>query len=547
MLPTRQFEADKASGVEDDSAVCAENDETIEIEDRDTEEVGFFEFPVVGIGASAGGLSAFEAVFSEMPSDTEPGMAFVLVQHLAPDHDSILTELIRRYTRMKVFEVEDGMPVTPNCAYIIPPNRDMVFLKGLLRLREPSAPRGHRLPIDLFFTSLAQDRGERAIGIVLSGTGSDGTLGVKAIKGAGGMVMAQSPDSTEHDGMPRSAIATGLVDYELSPSEMPAQLIAYVDQFGTAFLPTTSISTSTDKNKNGLQNVFGLLRDRTGHDFSQYKPNTIHRRIERRMAIHQIKTMDAYVKFLQQRSEEVEALFYDLLIGVTRFFRDQEAFRAIEAEVVPQLFSGKTPETAIRVWSLGCSTGEEAYSLAILLAERQETMKQDVPIQVFGTDIDNRAISIARAGVYPANIAADISSERLDRFFVPESTDAHGKPSAYRVRKRIRDMLIFSEQSVIKDPPFSRLDLICCRNLLIYMDADLQKRIIPLFHYALKPDGFLFLGLSETVGELRDLFATLDSQAKVYQRKEEAYGARRLVQGGFLASMMPVGDIVRPK
>jgi two-component system, chemotaxis family, CheB/CheR fusion protein len=280
-------------------------------------------FPIVGIGASAGGLAAFEAFFSAMPADTQPGMAFVLVQHLAPDHKSILTDLIRRYTRMQVFEVQDGMPVMPNCAYIIPPNRDMAFLNGSLQLLEPAAPRGQRLPIDFFFRSLAQDQHGRAIGVVLSGTGSDGTLGVRAIKGEGGMVMAQNPESTEYDGMPRSAIATGLVDYELPPAEMPAQLIAYVTHaFGKPPLP----ATPPPKTENVLKKIFVLLRAQTGHDFSQYKPSTIQRRIERRMAVHQIETMDGYVKFIQQTPEEVEALFRDMLIGVTSFFRDLEAF-----------------------------------------------------------------------------------------------------------------------------------------------------------------------------------------------------------------------------
>ena len=301
---------------------------------QETDEKPAAGFPIVGIGASAGGLAAFEAFFSGMPADTDPGMAFVLVQHLAPDHKSILTDLIRRYTRMQVFEVEDGMVVQPNCAYIIPPNRDMAFLNGTLQLLEPSAPRGQRLPIDFFFRSLAQDQHERAIGIVLSGTGSDGTLGVRAIKGEGGMVMAQNPDSTEYDGMPRSAIATGLVDYELPPAEMPAQLIAYVAHaFGKPPRPATA---PTPKTENALKKIFILLRAQTGHDFSQYKPSTIHRRIERRMAVHQIETMDGYVKYLQQTPAEVEALFRDLLIGVTNFFRDPEAFKVLEEQVIPQ-------------------------------------------------------------------------------------------------------------------------------------------------------------------------------------------------------------------
>ena len=496
-------------------------------------------FPIVGIGASAGGLAAFEAFFSGMPADTDPGMAFVLVQHLAPDHKSILTDLIRRYTRMQVSEVEDGMVVQPNCAYIIPPNRDMAFLNGTLHLMEPASPRGQRLPIDFFFRSLAQDQHERAICIVLSGTGSDGTLGVRAIKGEGGMVMAQNPESTEYDGMPRSAIATGLVDYELPPAEMPAQLIAYaVHAFGRPSRPGTVPALRTES---ALKKIFILLRAQTGHDFSQYKPSTITRRIERRMAVHQVATMDGYVKYMQQTPAEVEALFRDMLIGVTNFFRDPEAFKMIEEQVIPKLFAGKPADTVIRVWTPGCSTGEEAYSLAILLAERQEAMKQSFKVQVFATDIDSNAIATARLGLYPASIAADISPERLARFFAPEPDG-----SAYRIHKGIRDMLVFSEQNVIKDPPFSKLDLISCRNLLIYLGGDLQKKLIPLFHYALNSGGVLFLGTSESVGDFLDLFTALDRKLKLYLRRDDIYSTQRASLGRFLPPMTAI-DAALPR
>jgi len=485
-------------------------------------------FPIVGIGASAGGLAAFEAFFSGMPCDADPGMAFVLVQHLAPDHGSILAELVQRTTRMKVVEVEDGMAVQVNCAYIIPPNRDMAFLNGSLQLLEPTAPRGHRLPIDFLFRSLAQDQGEHAIGIVLSGTGSDGTLGVRAIKGEGGMVMAQNPDSCEFDGMPRSALATGMVDYELPPAEMPAQLMAYVSHaFGNPPRPATA-----PQNENALKKIFILMRTQTGHDFSQYKTSTIYRRIERRMAVHQIAVIDSYVKYLQQTPAEVEALFRDLLIGVTDFFRDPHAFEVLETQVIPKLFEDKPAGAVVRAWSAGCSTGEEAYSIAILLQERLELLRQSYKVQVFATDIDSRAIATARAGVYPASIANDISPERLARFFTAESDG-----SAYRVHKGIRDMLVFSEHDLIKDPPFSKLDLISCRNLLIYMNTDLQKKLIALFHYALKPGGMLFLGTSETVGEFGGLFSVLDRKSKAYQRQEDFQGAKRAALGRFLSHM----------
>ncbi|MEI7529529.1 MAG: chemotaxis protein CheB [Elusimicrobiota bacterium] len=487
-------------------------------------------FPIVGIGASAGGLAAFEAFFSGMPADADPGMAFVLVQHLAPDHKSILTDLVRRYTRMQVFEVEDGMPVHPNCAYIIPPNSDMALLNGTLQLLEPAAPRGQRLPIDFFFRSLAHDQRERAICVVLSGTGSDGTLGARAVKGEGGLVMVQTPDTTEFDGMPRSVIATGLADYELPPAEMPARLIAYAARAGHL----AAAAAPAPQNESLLKKIFVLLRAQTGHDFTSYKPSTITRRIERRMAVQQIETMAGYVKFLQATPAEVEALFRDMLIGVTNFFRDPEAFKELEEVALPRLFAGKPAGGVLRVWAPGCSTGEEAYSLAILLVERLEALKVNYSVQVFATDIDAQAIAVARVGLYPASIAADLTPERLSRFFTLEPGG-----TAFRIHKGIRDMLVFSEQDVIKDPPFSKLDLISCRNLMIYMGSELQKKLIPLFHYALNPDGILFLGTSETVGEFGELFATLDRKAKLYQRKDDLHRAQRLSLGRFLPPLTP--------
>ncbi|BAH75334.1 putative chemotaxis CheB/CheR fusion protein [Solidesulfovibrio magneticus RS-1] len=513
-------------------------DSSVETSATDPVQASGSSFPIIGIGASAGGLAAFEAFFSGMPTDTDPGMAFVLVQHLAPDHKSILTDLIQRYTRMKVFEVVDGMVVKPNCTYIIPPNRDMAFIDGALQLLEPSAPRGQRLPIDFFFRSLAQDQGDKAIGIVLSGTGSDGTLGIRAIKGEGGLVLVQTPETTEYDGMPRSAIGTGLVDYELPPTEMPSKLILYVKQmYDNHGLHKPHLIIKPD---NSLKKIFILLRGQTSHDFSQYKPSTILRRIERRMAVNHIESMEAYVKFLQQTPSEVAALFRDLLIGVTNFFRDPEAFRILEEQVIPKLFSGKPAGSILRVWTPGCSTGEEAYSLAILFQEHIEALKQSYKVQLFATDIDSNAIATARNGVYPSTIAADISPERLNRFF---STETGG--GGLRIQKVLRDMLVFSEQNVIKDPPFSKLDLICCRNLLIYLNGDLQKKLIPLFHYALNPGGYLFLGTSETVGEFGDLFATLDRKQKIYQRKD-VFNAQRLPLAQFLPSIA-VGDAGAPK
>ena len=513
----------------------------------DTGTIAAAGFPVVGIGASAGGLAALETFFSSMPVDIDPGMAFVLVQHLAPDHKSIMTEIIQRYTRMQVFEVTDGMVVQPNCAYIIPPNRDMAFLNGTLQLFEPTSPRGQRLPIDFFFRSLATDQHERAICVVLSGTGSDGTLGLRTVKGEGGMAMAQSPGTTEFDGMPRSAIATGLVDYELPPGEMPAQLIAYATH---AFGPLAQHAlVPAPRTGSALKKIFTLLRAKVGHDFSRYKPNTIQRRIERRMAVHQIAAIDGYVKYLQQTPSELDSLFRDLLIGVTNFFRDPTAFLALEQHAIPAIFKGKPVGGTVRVWCTGCSTGEEAYSIAMLLRERMDVLKLTYHVQVFATDIDSRAISSARAGLYPASIVADISPERVARFFTPE-----GDGTAFRIHKGIRDMLVFSEQNVIQDPPFSRLDLISCRNLLIYLGGELQKKLIPLFHYTLNPGGVLFLGTSETVGDFSDLFTVLDLKAKLYQRKPGFVSSPRLTHGQFLppltaadaAPEQGVGKTARP-
>jgi two-component system CheB/CheR fusion protein len=493
-------------------------------------------FPIVGIGASAGGLAAFEAFFAGMPADVDPGMAFVLVQHLAPDHKSFLPELLGRCTRLEVFEVEDGVVVRPNCVYVMPPGREMALVSGTLQLLEPSEPRGHRLPVDFFFRSLAADQGSRAIAIVLTGTGSDGTEGVRAIKAEGGMVMAQSTASTEFDGMPHSAIATGLVDFELPPGAMPAQLIAYSLQ---AFDAGRDVSTlPAPQLASAMRKIFTVLREQTGHDFSLYKPSTVHRRIERRMAVHQIERIDAYCKFLQQTPAEAQALFQELLIGVTSFFRDAEAFRALEEQVIPALIAGKAPGAAIRVWTAGCSTGQEAYSIAMLLVEGMEALKVSCPLQLFATDIDARAVATARAGLYPASIADEMSPQRLTRFFTAEPGGG-----SYRVKKTLRDLIVFSEHDVIKDPPFSRLDLISCRNLMIYLGAALQKKLVPLMHYALNPRGFLLLGSSEGVGDFLDLFDAPDRKAKIFQRREVQ---RRLVTTPIL-SVVTALDAALPR
>ena len=517
MAPSKKKSIEPVSRIADEDANIASDNNGMQT--KDGADLLPAPFPIVGIGASAGGLAAFEAFFTGMPADKNPDMAFVLVQHLAPDHKSILTDIIKRYTRMQVFEVEDGMVVRPNCAYIIPPNRDMAFMSGALQLFEPIAPRGQHMPIDFFFRSLAHDQHERAICIILSGTGSDGTLGLRDIKGEGGMAIVQSLASAEYDGMPRSALATGLVDYELQPVEMAGIVISYVAH---AFCKMQKIEpVQLTRMENALNKVFVLLRSKTGHDFSKYKPSTINRRIERRLAVQQIETMDEYVKFLQQTPLEVDALFHDLLIGVTNFFRDPAIFEKLEKDILPMILAEKPGGSSVRVWCAGCSTGEEAYSIAILMHEQLERVKKNCHIQLFATDIDNYAISTARTGIYPASIAVDISPERLSRFF---SIEAGGH--AYRINKNIRDMLIFSEQSIIKDPPFSQIDLISCRNLLIYMNNELQKTVVPLFHHSLNPGGILLLGSSETIGNFDALYTTLDRKDKIYQRKEDIHSTR---------------------
>ncbi len=474
---------------------------------------------VVGVGASAGGLIAFEKFFGSFPAGaaTSP-VAIVLVQHLSPDHRSALAECVRRYTRMEVSEIEDGVRVQPNRVYVLPPNHDLAVRDGALHLQLQTGKRGQQLPIDSFFRSLALDQRERAVGIVLSGNGQDGTEGLRAIRAAGGLTLVQDPATAESDGMPRSAIAAGVAEQVLPPDKMFAALIA-PRLPAPAAGPVTGLDESV--RVGALAKVFALLRAHTGHDFSLYKPSTIHRRIERRMAAHQIDTVAHYVQFMQGTPAEVEELFRDLLIGVTSFFRDPEPFAVLEKIVLPKLLAAKPAGAVVRVWIPGCSTGEEAYSVAILLAELMEAKKQRHPVQIFATDIDSDAITTARAGIYPESIATSVSPERRARYFTVQPDG-----SSLKIHRSIRDLLVFSEQDVTKDPPFSKLDLISCRNLLIYMGGELQRRLIPLFHYALNPGGFLFLGTSESIGEFDDLFSVLDRKAKVYQRKVASAAGR---------------------
>ncbi|MBF0588480.1 MAG: PAS domain-containing protein [Magnetococcales bacterium] len=460
---------------------------------------------IVALGASAGGLEAFERFFNQMPSDS--GMAFVLVQHLDSEHKSILSDLIGQYTTMPVAQITDRVKVQPNCVYVIPPDRDLSVLHDTLHIMEPVQPRHQRLTIDNFLRSLADDKQERAACIILSGTGSDGTLGLKAIKEAGGVVMVQEPVSAKFDGMPASAVQTGLADFILPPEEMPAALVACLG----SQKPPNDVSVREDL-IDSLQKVFIILRSKTGHDFSQYKENTILRRVQRRMAIKQIHRLDHYVKYLQKDREEVKTLFKELLIGVSSFFRDREVFDLLEERVIPDLIKDRGPDQPLRIWVPGCATGEEAYSLAILCQEQMDVLNKVCKVQIFTTDLDHQAIEAARRGIYPDTIAADVSPERLNRFFSKDG-------STYQVNKRIREMLVIAEQNVIKDPPFSGMDLISCRNLLIYFGATLQAKVLPIFHYALKPNGYLQLGTSETTDGSSHLFEVVSRKWKLYRRK----------------------------
>ena len=466
-------------------------------------------FPIVGIGCSAGGLEALEKFFSHVPPGG--GMAYVIVQHLAPDHVSALPELIARFTPMTVVEATDGMSVQPDRVYVIPPSRDLSLLHGRLRLFEPVAPRGLRLPIDFFLRALAEDRREHAIGVLLSGMGSDGAFGLAAIKEKGGLTLAQDPVSAQADSMPRSAIKAGVVDIVVAAESLPARIVDFLRRAANPASAGSSVAASV---VSALDKIVILLRDRSGNDFSLYKTNSLHRRVERRMAVHQIASIDEYARQLRGNNQELDLLFKELLIGVTSFFRDHEAWDYLRAEALPALLARYPAGKALRAWVSACSTGEEAYSLAIVFKEALARARPAArfTLQIYATDLDPDAIDNARKGLYPENIAADVSAERLEQFFVSDTG------SSWRVAKDIREMVVFATQNVVSDPPFTKLDILACRNLLIYFGPELQKKVLALFHYALAPGGLMLLGSAETVGHVGHLFAPLNNKARVYQR-----------------------------
>jgi len=464
-------------------------------------------FPIVGIGASAGGLEALELFFSNMPKDN--GIAFVVIQHLDPNHTGILPELLQRITPMNVFQASDRLKVKPNCVYVIPPNKSLSLLNGALHLFDPVESRGLRLPVDFFFRSLAADMQEKSIGIILSGMGSDGSLGLKAIKEKNGVVLVQDPATAKFDGMPRSATEAVIADIVAPVEELPARLITLLK-----FIPAVKTEPDLDsRNRSSLEKIIILLREQSGHDFLLYKKNTLLRRVERRKSVHQIDKIQNYVRFLQQNPKEGEILFRELLIGVTSFFRDTAVWEKLKNSALPELLGELQSGHVLRAWVPGCSTGEEAYSLAIVFKEAMEKTKllKNLTLQIFATDLDHDAIAIARKGVYSANITADVSPDRISRFF---NVEAEG----FRVSASIREMVVFAPQNVIKDPPFTKLDILTCRNMLIYMEPELQKKVLELFSYSLNPGGIMVLGTAENIESQKEGFTVLDSKLRLYKR-----------------------------
>ena len=465
------------------------------------------DFLIVGIGASAGGLEALEQFFGNMP--TNNGLAFVVIQHLDPTRVDIMPELLQRITTMKVLQANDGIKVKPNCIYVIPPNKSMSLLNGALHLFAPVELRGLRLPIDIFFRSLADERQEKSIGIILSGMGSDGSLGMKAIKEKNGTTLVQDPASAKYDSMPRSAIEAASADIVAPADKLPAKLIAFLK-----IIPVVNTDSNLEsKNKSNLDKIIILLREQSGHDFSLYKKNTLFRRVERRMGIHKIDKIQNYVRFLQENPKETEILFKELLIGVTSFFRDTAVWERLKENVLPDLMNELPDGHVLRAWVAACSTGEEAYSLAIVFKEALEKINKHkkLTLQIFATDLDHDAIDKARKGSFSKKIADDVSPERISGFFTVEA-------EGYRVKNAIREMVVFASQDVIKDPPFTKLDILTCRNMLIYMEPELQKKLMALFNYSLNPGGIMLLGTAETLGSHNDGFKELDAKLKIYKR-----------------------------
>ncbi|WEX76160.1 PAS domain-containing protein [Sinorhizobium numidicum] len=475
-------------------------------------------FPIVGIGASAGGIPAMEGFFRGLPAGTN--MAFVIVTHLSPERVSLLHEVVGRYTDMPVFVAEDGMTTEPGHVYVMPQNTILSIDDGRLRVRRPNATNRERKPIDIFLSTLAEDKGEHAVGIILSGADGDGTLGAKAIKERGGLTIAQASDSTgpRNPDMPQSAISSGVIDIAVPADQMGEKLVAFAHSFNT--LQDLAGQEAADLQQARAE-IYALLRSHSGHDFSGYKPKTFLRRVKRRMQILQLQTLPDYINLLRSDSAEVTNLFRDLLINVTNFFRDPDAFNVLDQLVIPRLFEGRGASDTVRVWVPGCATGEEVYSLGILMREHMEKLSEVPRVQIFATDIDEPALSVARAGRYPAALLQGLTPERKQRYF-------NNDGSSFVISNDVRELCVFSPHSVTRDPPFSRMDMVSCRNLLIYLSQEMQNRVIPTFHYSLKPGGYLFLGTSESISQHGDLFSTLDKKNRIFQAREHASVVPRL-------------------
>jgi two-component system CheB/CheR fusion protein len=486
----------------------------------DIEKVILKTFPIIGIGASAGGLEALENFFRLMPASSDA--AYVVVTHLAPDHASLLSEILQRTTQLQVIEAKDQLIVKANCVYIIPPNRDMRILHGVLQVNVPSEPHTQRLPIDLFFSSLAVDQKKNAVGIILSGTGTDGTQGIRDISDAGGTTIAQDPTTAKFDGMPTSAINAGHADYVFTVEKMVEFIFS-----DKPLHPLKNKKSNTSLTQDTITQILEQLHSATGVDFTLYKKSTIGRRIERRMAKHNIEEIHLYSRYLKENPAEIKILFKELLIKVTNFFRDPEAFEFMEKVILPKLCKDKSDDYVFRVWVPACASGEEAYSIAILLCELMAKTKQQFQVQIYSTDLDEDAIATARAATYPNSISLDVSPERLRNFFLKHE-------DGYRIKKEVREMVVFAIQNIVKDPPFTKLDLISCRNLMIYMETALQNRLMPMFHYALKPEGVLFLSPSESVGNYTELFSPINRKWKFYHAINRKTSTHLMINSPFL-------------
>jgi two-component system CheB/CheR fusion protein len=467
------------------------------------------DFLIVGLGASAGGIQALQSFFTHVPTDSN--MSYVVILHMSPDHESRLAEVLQTTTSIPVTQVKGRVKVVPNHVYVISPNQSLAMHDGYLALSDVTRVEERRAPVDIFFRTLAESQRSRAVSVILSGTGANGSMGLKRVKEMGGVALVQSPTEAEFADMPRNAIATGLVDYVLPVAEIPAKIAGYRDRLGAVKIPIAPLERQ-ESDEIALREIFTHLRVRTGHDFANYKRSTVLRRIERRISVHELADLPAYARLLKDDPAEAQALLRDLLISVTNFFRDPETFEYLAKKIIPKLIENKTAEDQIRVWVAGCATGEEAYSIAMLLAQVVADSIDAPSVQIFATDIDEWAITKAREGYYTINDAADVSPERLRRFFVKEG-------DGYRVRRELREMVLFANHNVIKDPPFSHLDLVTCRNLLIYLNRSAQERVMEILHFALNPGGYLFLGTSESIEGSDDLFVVFDKEQHIYRSR----------------------------